>query len=221
MVPADAIRMLNQSATLAEALVAAHMDMHTRFPVTERPGDPQAITGYVNFKDIVAVMRLAPQDPSLKAIMRPLPAYRDDLTLALCLEGLIRDSHHIALIRDQAGAVAGLISLEDIIEELVGDIRDEYDRLPGHVMPSGHMWVAGGGVAPARLKEVTGIDLAGDPPVSHSETLDAWVRGHLGRDLEGGEILERGRIRVVIRKVRRNRVWEAQIGRLDPPLESR
>ena len=61
MLPAQFISMLTVgNASLAECLIAAHHDMHTRFPVTERPGDPQAIVGYVNFKDIVACLRLSP-----------------------------------------------------------------------------------------------------------------------------------------------------------------
>ena len=55
--------MLVADSTLGEALVTAHLDLHTRFPVTEEPGNPQRIVGYVNFKDIVACMRLSGAQP--------------------------------------------------------------------------------------------------------------------------------------------------------------
>ena len=75
MLPAEHISMLNVGAPLGESLVTAHLDMHTRFPVAERPGDPQSILGYVNFKDLVALMRLSrPHDASLRAILRPMPS---------------------------------------------------------------------------------------------------------------------------------------------------
>jgi len=73
MLPANFISMLDVNMSVVDALIAAHLDMHTRIPVTERPGDPQGIVGYVNFKDIVAFMRMAPSDPSVRGIMRENP----------------------------------------------------------------------------------------------------------------------------------------------------
>ncbi|MEN6407813.1 MAG: hemolysin family protein [Thermoguttaceae bacterium] len=219
MLPAENISMLNVNASLGESLVAAHLDMHTRFPVAQQPGDPQSIRGYVNFKDLVALMRLSPHEASLKAILRPLPSLDANLKLTACQERMIREHAHIALVRDAAGLVVGLITLEDILEELVGDIQDEYDRLPVHVVPSGWAWVVGGGLPLDRLKELTGIDLTSDPPPKeHSpeggvRTLSDWILGHLPDVVHGGEILERGDVRIVVRKIRRQKVLEAQVER--------
>jgi putative hemolysin len=189
--------------------------MHTRFPVAERPGDPQSIVGYVTFKDLVALMRLSPYEASLRAVVRPLPSITAELKLATCLERLIREHTHIALVRDAADNVVGLITLEDILEELVGDIQDEYDRLPTHVTPAGKAWVAGGGISLPRLKELSGIDLAADPPEHPPEggvrTLSDWIIGHLQGRLHAGDILVRPNLRVVVRKIRRQKVLEAQI----------
>ena len=214
MLPADGIRMMNIGDSLTDCLIRAHLDMHTRFPVTERAGDPEGIVGYVNFKDIVAMMRLAPVKPSLKAVTRPIPSYGDDVSIALCLENLIRDYHHIALIRDAAGHVVGMITLEDIIEELVGDIKDEYDRLPHHAVQTGEAWIVGGGITLDRLREAAAFDLAQNLPSQGVKNLSEWITGHLGQGVEGGEVLERGGYRVVIRKVRRQMVLEAQVGRM-------
>jgi putative hemolysin len=211
MVPAEHISLLDVKASLADSLVAAHLDLHTRFPVAERAGDPQSILGYVNFKDIVAHMRLSPHEPSLRAILRPLPSVAQDLPLANLLERLIREHTHIALVRDALGKVVGLISLEDILEELVGDIQDEYDRLPAHALPSGSAWVVGGGIGLALLRELTGIDLAADPPATGARTLSDWVAGQFGRPIRGGEVIDRDSVRVVVRKVRRQKVLEAQV----------
>lgn len=147
MLPADHISLLDANASLADSLIAAHLDMHTRFPVAERVGDPQTIIDYVTFKDIVAHLRLAPHAPSLRAVLRPIPSLPDDLPIANCLERLLREHTHIALVRDAANQAVGMITLEDILEELVGDIQDEYDRLPTHAVPSGHAWVVGGGIS--------------------------------------------------------------------------
>ena len=219
MLPAEYVSMLDAGSSLEEALVAGHLDLHTRFPVTERAGDPQAIAGYVNFKDIVACMRVAGQHPSLRSVVRPIPSVQDDLALSTCLEQLIREHTHIALVRDAAGNVVGLITLEDILEEVVGDIQDEYDRLPVHAVPSGWAWVVGGGLSLTRLKELSGIDLARDPPQTPPEAglrnVSDWVIGHLQQPLRGGEVVDRPGVRVMVRKVRRQKVLEAQVARRD------
>ena len=211
VLPAEHIAMLNLGDSMADSLVAAHLDMHTRFPVTERPGDAQCIVGYVNFKDIVAQLRLSPHEPSLPGILRPIPSLADGLAIASCLERMIREHTHIALVRDASEKVLGMITLEDIIEELVGEIHDEYDRLPAHVLASGSAWVVGGGITMPALKELTGIDLAADLPRPDVRNLSEWVAAHLGHPVRGGDVIERNRLRVLVRKVRRQQVLEAQI----------
>jgi putative hemolysin len=215
MLPAEHINLLDVAASPADCLVAAHLHMHTRFPVTERAGDPQAIIGYVNFKDIVAHMRLAPHDPTLRSIVRSVPSLAEDLPVSSALESLMRERTHIALVRAAGGGVVlGMITLEDIIEELVGDIQDEYDLLPVHATASGSGWVVGGGISLARLREATGIDLTAGLPANGARNLSGWLTGHLGRAAQGGEVIERDGIRVVVRKVRRQSVLEAQLERV-------
>jgi putative hemolysin len=213
VLPADHISMLDVNALPARSLVAAHLDMHTRFPVTERMEDPQAIIGYVTFKDIVAHMRLAPSESTLRGVVRPILSLPDDMPIANSLDRLLREHTHIALVRDAAQRVIGMITLEDILEELVGDIQDEYDRLPGNVVASGNSWIVGGGTTLARLKEISGIDLRNDLPPNGASTLSDWLIGHLGREVRRGDILVRDRLRVVVRKVRRHKLQEAQISR--------
>lgn len=213
MLPAAAISMLDVNAPLHDALVTAHLDMHTRFPVTERAGDPQAIVGYVNVKDVVAVLRLSPGEPTLRGLTRPLPTFPEDTSISACLERLLRESGHIALVRDRAGAVAGLVTLEDIVEELVGDIKDEYDRLPAHVVPAGAGWVVGGGAPLARVREVSGLAPGGDEVA----TLGEWLTRQLGREARGGDTVEGDGVRVAVRKVRRHQVLEARVTPVSRP----
>jgi putative hemolysin len=217
MLPAEAISMLDANAEVADALARAHLDLHTRFPLTERPGDPQGIIGYVNFKDLVALMRLSPFSATLRAIARSIPSVRESTAVSACLEQMMRDHTHIALVRSTDGRVVGMATQEDILEELVGEIEDEYDHLPLHVVKTGAGWVVGGGIAPDKLREATGIDLTADLPPGEVRHLSDWVTGHLGHPVDGGEAIDRNGVRVVVRKVRRQKVLEAQVQRRDPP----
>jgi len=221
MLRAEHISTLDANSSLAEALVVAHLDLHTRFPVTERPGDPQAIVGYANFKDIVACLRLASHNPSLRSVVRPIPAVGEKLPLSTCLEQMIREHTHIALVRDENGKVVGMITLEDVLEELVGEIQDEYDRMPAHVTPSGAAWVVGGGVPLARLAEATGIHLTSEGTSPPPRTLNEWAVARLGRPVRGGDVVREGDVSVTVRSVRRQQIHEAQVSRLCQPNTER
>lgn len=218
VLPADHINMLSVDAPVADCLAAANLDLHTRFPVTEVAGDPQAIIGYVTFKDIVVHLRLEAPGSALRSIVRAIPDLPADLPIASALETLMRQRTHIALVRDQAGRVSGMITLEDIVEELVGDIQDEYDLLPVHVVVSGPGWLVGGGIGLERLREATGIELEHAGPEA-PKNLSAWVIRQLGQPVTGGEVVERAAVRVLVRKVRRQRVLEALVTPLDSPSQ--
>jgi putative hemolysin len=222
MLPAEHISMMLTSASLSTCLIAAHKDMHTRFPVTEVAGDPQKILGYVNFKDIVSALRLSPQNPTIRAILRPIQSYPATSVISTCLERMIHEHSHIALVRDTENLVIGMITLEDIVEELLGEIEDEHQKLPTHLVGYDDVWVVGGGVDLAKLREQANIDLTNDLPEPHVRKISEWITGHLGHGAEGGEEIVRAGLRVLVRKVRLQQVLEAQITKLpeQPDAES-
>ncbi|MFM8188259.1 MAG: hemolysin family protein [Pirellula sp.] len=208
--PASQIHVLPLNSTLSECLIAAHMDMHTRFPVAKDKSDPQTIVGYVTFKDIVSVMRINPSEPSIAGILRSIPKLDQSLQISVALERLLREHTHIALVIDTDGKISGMITLEDIVEELLGDIQDEYDMLPIHAVRAGQGWLVGGGISLIRLKEITGLELEGSEMFPN---LNAWVSARLGHLPIGGDTIEHQGIRVLVRKVRRQRVLEALVSR--------
>ena len=212
VLPAEYISMLVTDEPLSQALIAAHQDMHTRFPVTDERDNPQRITGYVNLKDIVAAMRLSPDDPSLKSLVRPLHVFEGDASVADCLEHLMRQHSHIALVRDSGGAIVGMVTMEDIVEELLGEIHDEFDRMPAYLTPAGSGWIAGGFVTLNRLSDTVGIELkpASEKPVL---TLNDWIVEHLGRPPRGGEEIDTDGWRILIRKTRRALAQEVHLSK--------
>ncbi len=217
MIPVSEIVTLDLSHTMAESLVIAHTEMHTRFPVCAEAGNPQSICGYVNFKDIVSELRLAPNQPSLRGIMRAIPALADDMTIASALQRMTRGHVHIGIVRNSDGDIVGMVTLEDILEELIGDIEDEYDRAPTHVVESGNGWVMGGGVSLDRMEHESGVFLDRKSLPADCRTLQDWVRYELDRPVRGGDIVRSSGLRVLVRKVRRQKVLEAQVSKEEAP----
>jgi putative hemolysin len=199
------------SATLSQALIRAHMDMHTRFPVCARENDPQSIEGYVTFKDIIAALRLNPSDPSVRGIVRPIKVIEGETSISHALEVMIQEKLHISLVSGRAGGFIGIVTLEDIIEELVGDIEDEFDRMPNHIHAFAGGWIMGGGVPMSTVAQTTAKEIVLKDP---NERLCDWCARQAPegvRSLTGGEILEAGALRVTIRKFRRHKVSEVAV----------
>jgi putative hemolysin len=228
LMPAQDISMIYVGSSLADALIRAHLDMHTRFPVCMKENDPQSIDGYVNFKDIVAAMRVNPSDPTIRGIARPIKKVNENTPLSQLLEAMIRERNHIvivtsgpavaanvALAESAEGAVLGMVTLEDIIEELVGEIEDEFDRLPTHIHPYGSScWIVGGGVSMGTVASTAGLDWSSKFSEGKVPTVAEWCVQQTGQPLKGGEIIESDNLRVVPRKFRRKKVLEAMVARL-------
>lgn len=218
MMPEDDIVMVLADAPLSENLVIAHMDLHTRFPVTTRKGDPQAIIGYVTFKDMVLLAKTHPGNPVLREIVRQIISLPEEMSLSEALRRMITEHHHLALVRDREGKVVGMITQEDIFEELVGDIQDEFDRLPRHISPAGHQLVLGGGVTLAQLREMLHRPDLGEGLPGHT-TLNDWLNQGREEPLRGGDMVVVDRVWVQVRKVRRRRITEALLDPLGNPYE--
>jgi putative hemolysin len=211
IIPAQDMSMICVGSTLMEALVQAHMDMHTRFPVCMKPNDPQSVETYLNFKDIVAAMRVNPKDPSIRGISRPIKKVQEDMVLSNLLEMMIQQKTHIVLVVSKEGTVLGMVTLEDVIEELVGEIEDEFDRLPVHIHPCGTAWIMGGGVPMTTAASTVGLDWSAKFAGGRVPALADWARQNAPDGLQGGEAIEKEGLRVVPRKFRRKRLSEAMV----------
>jgi putative hemolysin len=208
MVPERDIATIPASASLVEALIEAHLHMHTRYPVSREPADRQTIEGYVTFKDIVTALKVDPSGAGLRGITRPVQRIPASTRLSQALTAMLQDRVHIALVTE-ADKVLGLITMEDIVEELVGDIRDEYDRLPAHLNPIGEGWLVGGGVVLGDLSKAIGGSVLAD--ADGRLTFAEWVERIRELSPRSGDTIRAAGIEVQVRKVRRNRVAEAVV----------
>jgi putative hemolysin len=210
-IPASEIVSIHAGSNLNEALIKAHLDMHTRFPVCEKENDPQTIIGYVNFKDIVTALRISPSDPTIRGIVRPIARFEEKTPLSKVLEQVIHDRIHIALVASEDNTVKGLVTLEDIIEELVGEIEDEYDLLPSYLYPYGSGVISGGSTLMASIIQMLGKQPQPGPPKGRSATLNEWCVKRLGRLPQGGDLIEDEGLRILVRKTRRKGIAEALV----------
>lgn len=206
MVKRGEIKYLSTNMSLTDGLIEAHIHHHTRLPLIN--GDNKDdVVGYVNFKDIVSVLQTNPKDPLLKGIARPMLEIRDTELLSVLLNRLTKGYQHIAIVKDAQGHVVGLVTLEDVIESIVGKMQDEYDLLPTYFYQIAvNRYLAGGGVSVRALREKTGIDL---PDIAKS--LDEWLMELFGRMPKVEETISYKGNTFITRKVRRSNIYEVII----------
>lgn len=132
MVARDEIGYLSVGMSMVDALIEAHIHHHTRYLLIEG-SDLDQILGFVNVKDIVSALQINPSDPSLKGIARPVLEVKDSQSVPALLKELTKGYQHIAVVRNDEGKTVGLVTLEDVVEAIVGNIDDEYDVLPAYV----------------------------------------------------------------------------------------
>ncbi|MGB8227409.1 MAG: CNNM domain-containing protein, partial [Sedimentisphaerales bacterium] len=151
MIPVEQVSFLSSLKSIGEAVLAAHNDFHTRYPVC-RGDNRDDVIGYANFKEMIYFMKTNPKDQSFLGIIRPLHFVSPRDSAADLMKTFIEQHVHIAIVRDYSGKTLGLVTLEDIVEELVGELEDEFDRLPRMLHQlSGGTWMVGGGLMTAEL----------------------------------------------------------------------
>ena len=211
MIQTEDICMIQQDSTLANTLIQAHLDMHTRFPICEKTNDPQSIQGYINFKDIMAALKINPEEPTTKGIVRPIKRFLDTTVISKVLERMIQEKLHIGLVENAEGKIIGMVTQEDIIEELVGNIEDEFDRLPNHIHPYGNQWLMGGAVPMSALAKTLAIEWPLSSATGDNLKLADWCQQQSTKPYIGGEIINANNFQITIKKLRRKKISEAYV----------
>lgn len=133
---------------------------HSRFPVVGEGGE---VVGVVHAKDLFGVDDAALATMPVGALSRPALAVPETAQLRTVLAALRRETTEMAVVIDEHGAPAGVVTLEDLVEELVGDIADEYDRAaPGAEQDADGSWIVPGAWRTDEVERVTGVTLPGD-----------------------------------------------------------
>ncbi|MET8282542.1 hemolysin family protein [Micromonospora sp. NPDC005174] len=181
MMPRTEVVFLPARLTIAEAARLVRAETHTRYPVTD--GTHDDVVGFVHLRDVL----LRPDaDPccTVGELTREVKQVPGSKRVLAALTEMRREGHHLAVVIDEYGGTAGIVTLEDLIEELVGEIHDEYDVTPESGR-AGLPAVVDGRLNLADFAERTGVAL----PAGPYETVGGYVMAVLGRlPLAGDEV---------------------------------
>jgi len=135
-----------------------------------------------------------------------------DESAADVLTTFVRDRVHVAIVHDKEGRTTGLVTFEDVVEELIGDIRDEFDRLPRlvHTVEDG-AWMVGGGVMLSDLVETTACDI----PFTDDAPLAVWLEERVEKPIQPGSFVEERGLRFTARRLRRGSLYECEVRRVE------
>ena len=168
-----------------EVVEKAMRSGHTRLPLCESERGLEGAIGFVNAKDLLRVA-FGEGGEDLTRLARPLARVAESTRLDEVLREMRRDRRHLALVLDEHGTVVGLITLEDILEELVGEIEDEFDPRSRELLRREGDALLIDGAAPLRMvAEHLGATI--DAP--HEATIGGHLTEALGRVPEPGEVV--------------------------------
>jgi CBS domain containing-hemolysin-like protein len=219
MTPRTDILALPAEVPVREALRLLRRSNHTRLPVYRSTIDE--VVGILHVRDLVRAWEEGSDSDSITAYVRPAFFVPEILSVADLLSEM-RTRTHIALAVDEYGGIAGLVTLEDVLEEIVGDIRDEHDLEEALVLkqPDG-TWLVSGSAHVDQLDAFFDVELE-DP--REFDTVGGLVVSAMGKVPEVGETLEVHGLRFEVVEADPRRVYRVKIRKLpesrDPALGS-
>jgi CBS domain containing-hemolysin-like protein len=209
MTPRVRVESLDADATVADLVALARRTGFSRFPVHN--SDPDAVLGVVHVKQAFGIEPARRCCVPVHDLVQQVPIVPGSLDGDELLTRLRSSGLQLAVVVDEYGGTAGIVTLEDLVEEIVGDVRDEHDRSEqATVRPLGRgSWLVSGLLRDDEVADATGFEM----PPGEYETLAGLVLARLGRIPDvGAEVAVDGWLLTVVRR-ERNRVAELRLAR--------
>jgi putative hemolysin len=209
MVPRPDMVTLSASDSVTSALDTAIEHGYSRFPVTGETLDE--IHGIAYTKDLMRIEREGRGELPVVGLVRPAHFVPETKPVARLMREMQAGKYHMAILVDEYGGIAGLVTLEDCIEELVGDIFDEYDVEDTEVerLGDGDLRVDGG-LSIDELNELLELEL----PDADWDTVGGFVLGTLGHVPQEGESVEHNGYRFTVEKMEGHRIARVRVAKL-------
>ena len=214
MTPRPDIVAIPSGATLDELRALFREQEYSRIPVYEENLDN--ILGVVFVKDLIMLGDEATGSPPIVSLMRPVSFVPETKRVPELLKEFQRQRVQIAIVVDEYGGTAGLVTLEDLLEEIVGEIRDEYDVETEPVVDEGNgSWVFSAKVNIDEVRERLGVAIELDG----SETVAGFVLTRVGRVPNPGETFDLDGLVVEVLEADRRRIHKVRFRRAPQPAE--
>lgn len=216
MIPRAQMMVIKVDADIDEALPQIIDAAHSRYPVIDDSLDN--VVGILLAKDLLPLIIDRETEFDLKSLLRPTVVVPESKRLNVLLREFRQNRNHMAIVIDEYGGVAGLVTIEDVLEEIVGEIDDEYDEAPTLMT---RIEAQGSTVVPASLhhdevEDATGFEM----PEGEYETLAGLVLDRLGHIPEPGEMVSVDGWRLEVVAMDRLRIATVRIVAPPPDVEA-
>jgi CBS domain containing-hemolysin-like protein len=209
MVPRVDMTYMDVTWPLERNLQVAQSHTYTRYPLCD--GDPDHVLGMIHVKDLVRLQATGRGD--LREIRREIVFVPETKSIDQLLREFQLRKMHMAVVVDEYGGTAGIVTLEDVLEQIVGEIHDEFEEPQREVQPlADDRFLVDGKVMLADLKADYEIEL----PQNGSETVGGWMMDKVGAIPEAGATVETDDYRLEVKEVDGQRVRKVLIERTTP-----
>ena len=210
MVPRPDVIAIDASRSFNDVLDRVILHGYSRIPVYRENLDD--IVGVVYAKDVLRQLHAGRHDGKLQDIARKPFFVPESKKVSELLRDMQNEKFHLAMVVDEFGSVSGLVTLEDLLEEIVGEIVDEYDREEPNVEPAGENRYRVNARLPVdELNELLDLEL----PNSEWDTVGGLMMGALGRLPQQGEQVEFEKLRFIAERVHGRRIAKVLIERVN------
>jgi CBS domain containing-hemolysin-like protein len=214
MIPRTQLDGVSSKATVEQCLDKFIDTGYTRLPVFDK--DLDHIVGMLYAKDFLAVLKER-ELIILQDVIRPAFFVPESKKVTELLREFRKGRIHMAVVVDEYGGTAGIVTLEDLVEEIIGEIRDEYDTESGPVKPRGaDQWEVEADFSLHDFGAEIGVDF---PEEGEASSVGGFVAEHLGRIPARGAKLTWGRVQFDVLDASERRVKRVLVKRLPPPAE--
>ncbi|HWB89225.1 MAG TPA: hemolysin family protein [Acidimicrobiia bacterium] len=203
MTPRPDMVTIDQSDSIDELIRVATDEGYSRLPVTAN-GD---VVGMVIVKDLLRMLTDEKRPMLVSEVMRPVEFVPETKLAAALLAEMQESRTHQVIVVDEYGDVAGLVTIEDLLEELVGEITDETDSEQAMIMPLGSGWWVDGRLPVHELIKVTGVEVS----EVDGDTVGGLVLDLAERVPEEGEVFEFEQLELTVTRMQGRRVAEVTV----------
>ena len=209
MVPRVDMEMVEDTVALIDAVGVFRDSGYSRLPVFH--DDADSVVGIVMLKDLVGPAAQGRLSDPVAEYVRPAVFVPETKPILVMLKDMQDAHNHLAIVVDEYGGTAGLVTIEDIVEEIIGEIADEFDRERRYITALGQdEWVVDGLLSVHEANETLDWDL----PISDEyETVAGWVLVELGEIPTGGEVILHHDLTIRVDVVRRRRIARLRVSR--------